>query len=161
MLIVGGGLRRDTPNNNRLKSCELYIREQDTFVLTVNEMNEGRSTATATELPDGNVIIIGGYGDDDILKSTEIYNPMFGTFTKGPEMNIKRVGHSATMLRNGKILICGSGSYEGHQNRVEFYDPITKIFTVGPPMLQYRRRHSATLLEDGRVLLCGGGTQVI
>ena len=104
------------------------------------------------------LLLLEGYGDDDILKSTEIYNPMFGTFTKGPEMNIKRVGHSATMLRNGKILICGSGSYEGHQNRVEFYDPITKIFTVGPPMLQYRRRHSATLLEDGRVLLCGGGT---
>jgi hypothetical protein len=158
VLIVGGGLRGDTQNNNRLKSCELYIREQDTFVLTVNEMNEGRSVATATELPDGNVIIIGGYGDDNVLKSTEIYNPMFGTFTKGPEMNFNRLGHSSTMLRNGKIIICGGASYEGHQNRVEFYDPITKIFTVGPSMLQYRRRHSATLLEDGRVLLCGGDT---
>src|SRR5260370_13357142 len=73
-------------------------------------MSTARDYATATLLPNGKVLIAGGFGDAGVLSSTELYDPATNTFAPSnatPEMNSARVADTATLLRNGKVLIAG------------------------------------------------------
>lgn len=68
---------------------------------------------TATLLPDGTVLIAGGYtrvgGNSSQTATTEIYDPATGSFTSGPTMKQGRFSHSATLLSDGRVLFVGGG----------------------------------------------------
>lgn len=153
-------------------SAELYDPATGTFTATGN-MTVTRASHTATLLPDGRVLIVGGYKDvpgdggqqPSVLLTAEIYNAATGAFTqtKG-SMSIARTGHTATPLVNGKVLIAGGADINPFYHvpkstaTAELYDPATDSFapTVGP-MHVARYQHAATLLSGGtRVLLTGG-----
>jgi hypothetical protein len=125
-----------------------------------------RAAHTATLLPDGRVILIGGCAVDgcttaEVEPSTEYFEPGAG-FTAGPAMVHPRSGHTATSLRDGRILVAGGWAREGTAPlaRAEVFDPATGAFselnhelTVGNGL--------AAALPDGRVLLAGeGGSEV-
>jgi hypothetical protein len=115
-----------------------------------------RAAHTATLLPDGKVLVAGGFaGDENSLASTEVFNPATSTFASAGNMNATRAGHTATLLRNGKVLIAGgyNGSYLAS---AELYDPTTRTFTQTSRMGSARSGHAATLLNNGKVLLAGG-----
>ena len=69
---------------------------------------------TATLLPDGTVLIAGGYtrvgGNSSQTATTEIYDPATGSFTSGPTMKQGRFSHSATLLSDGRVLFVGAAS---------------------------------------------------
>jgi hypothetical protein len=59
-------------------------------------MLEPRSGHTATLLPDGKVLIVGGMRrNQDFYRSSELYNPVTGKFQNAGDMAIPRVGHAA------------------------------------------------------------------
>jgi hypothetical protein len=121
-------------------------------------MLEPRSGHTATLLPDGKVLIVGGMRrNQDFYKSAELYDPAKGKFQLTGEMSIGRVGQVAVLLRSGKVLIAGGWIGHGTTDSAELYDPATGKFTVIANMTTRRARPSATLLTDGNVLLAGGG----
>ena len=121
-------------------------------------MLEPRSGQTATLLPDGKVLIVGGMRrNQDFYKSAELYDPATSKFQPTGEMSIGRVGQIAVLLRSGKVLIAGGWIGYGTTDSAELYDPATGKFTVIAPMTTRRARPSATLLTDGNVLLAGGG----
>lgn len=122
------------------------------------EMLQPRSGHTATLLPDGKVLIVGGMRrNQDFYKSAELYDPATGKFQLTGEMSIGRVGQVAVLLRSGKVLIAGGWiSSHGTTDSAELYDPVTGKFTVIAKMTTRRARPSATLLNDGNVLLAGG-----
>jgi Kelch motif len=77
-------------------------------------MNNARRLATATLLPNGKVLIAGGFDGANTLSSTELYDPVSNTFATAastPTMNAARFDATATLLPNGKVLIAG-----GNQN---------------------------------------------
>src|SRR5260370_19429453 len=81
-----------------------------TFAATTPVMNAARENATATLLPDGKVLIAGGFDNASALSSTEGYQPgpnRFEHTAKTPMMSTARGGATATLLRNGKVLIAG------------------------------------------------------
>src|SRR5271165_2091312 len=121
-------------------------------------MLEQRSGHSATLLPDGRVLIVGGMRrNQDFYRSAELYDPATGKFQPAGEMSIARVGQAAVLLRSGKVLIAG-GWTGGHSttDSAELYDPASGKFTVIAKMTTRRARPSATLLNDGNVLLAGG-----
>jgi Kelch motif len=131
---------------------------------TVSEtahMQIARASHSSTLLPDGRVLIAGGFGgsgtERDPYRSTEIYDPRTGSFQTAGNMTIGRSGHTATLLKNGKLLIAGgwTGRYNLRRS-AELYDPATGVFTPTGNMVIERAGNTAALLPDGKVLVAGG-----
>lgn len=107
-------------------------------------MHEPRAGQTATLLPDGEVLVAGGYHIDNTgryksSRSTELFNPTTNTWRPAAPMLAERYFATATLLTNGDVLITGgeryiSGSGGGFRPEVpaETYDPSTNIWTPFP-----------------------------
>ncbi len=123
-------------------------------------MTAGRAAHTATLLPDGRVLIAGGFrpqGTAEVpIASAELYDPRTNTFTPTGDMNEARSGHTATLLDNGQVLIAGGWSSAGRTPTAELYDAQTGRFRHAANMLGPRASMTATLLENGQVLIAGG-----
>jgi hypothetical protein len=113
----------------------------------------------AALLPDGRVLVAGGYNQNPgsvYLDSTEIYNPSTNSFSPGPTMSIKRYGPVAAPLPDGRVLI--AGGYDGNEetaNAVTF-NPSTGTFSPVGNLLQPLELASSAPLPDGRILIVGG-----
>jgi hypothetical protein len=129
----------------------------DAGVINVaRSMARQRAAHTATLLPDGKVLVAGGFaGDENSLASAEVFDPATSTFASAGNMNATRAGHTATLLPNRKVLIAG-GYHGSYLASAELYDPTTRIFTPTGGMVTARSGHVATLLNNGKVLLVGG-----
>jgi len=144
--------------------AETLAQEPGTFAPT-GSMLEGRVHHTATLLPEGQVLVVGGYKcnynffTDCILASAELYAPSTGTFASTGSMTTARTYHTATLLPNNKVLVTG-GYLDGSttSDSAELYDSVTGAFTPTATMMTARFSHTATLLLDGTVLVTGGGT---
>ncbi len=108
---------------------------------------------TATLLPNGKVLVAGGY-NGGALKSSELYDPVARTWspTTG-SLSVGRWNHTATLLNTGKVLVAGGGP-----TQCELYDPSTGTWsTTGAGALTTgRSNHTATLLPNDTVLVAGG-----
>jgi len=118
-------------------------------------LNRTRAGHTATLLPSGKVLIVGGYEAAGPLNTAELYDPSTGTWTSAGNLDTARAGHTATLLPNGKVLIVGGG-YDYEINSTELYDPATGTWTSTGNLNVARGSHTATLLPDGKVLVAGG-----
>ena len=125
-------------------------------IKAVRSMSTRRAAHTATLLPDGKVLVAGGFGgDENSIATVEVFDPATNTFRSTGSMNSARASHTATLLPNGKVLI--AGGYNGNYlASAELYDPSTRTFTSAGSMVTARSGHIATLLNDGKVLLAGG-----
>jgi uncharacterized protein YjbI with pentapeptide repeats len=132
-------------------------------------MSTGRAAATATRLPNGKVLVTGGFyttappppPGTQGLNTAEVYNPTSGTWSPAANtMATPRYYHSATVLPSGKVLICGG--YPGFatppvvDNTCQLYDPVANFFGAVFVMNRARAGHTATLLHNGQVLIAGG-----
>jgi WD40 repeat protein len=145
--------------SNALASAELYNPATGTWSVT-GSMHQGRSGlngagASATLLPDGQVLIAGGEDANfNLLASAELYNPATGKFTPTGSMTTPRVGQSATLLNNGQVLMAGGSN----ATTAELYNPATGKFTATGSMLSAHGTATGTLLPDGDVLVTGRAT---
>jgi hypothetical protein len=107
---------------------------------------------TATALPDGTVLVAGGY---DGSATAEVYLPRSGKWRMVGNMSTSRVDFTATLLQDGTVLAAGGWTGSGSLKTAEIYDPATLEWTTTPRMVHGHFDHTATLLEDGRVLVAG------
>lgn len=114
------------------------------------------STATATTLNDGRVLLIGTSPTGALHSFTAtngvaaaIYDPARGQsrLLEVPQ-TISSTGSTATLLRGGKVLVVGDGA--------QLYDAASDTWSAAGSVLVKRFGHTTTLLADGRVLAAGG-----
>ncbi len=136
----------------------LPVHGAELFVPT-GSMETSRYDHTATLLPNGKLLVAGGYNFDTALTSAELYDPATGKFTATGGMITERSGHTATLLPNGKLLMAGGVKYgiSGALSSAELYDPAKGTFTSTGSMGTARSHQTATLLPNGKVLITGGG----
>ncbi|HUU02941.1 MAG TPA: kelch repeat-containing protein [Myxococcota bacterium] len=110
---------------NSTTKINMFISACSNFTLTRGTLATARVFHTATALPDGRVLIAGGFStkvtdqictDGDCLRlaasdSIEIYDPTNGTFESGQELELvlgtPRAMHTATLLPDGRVLVTG------------------------------------------------------
>ena len=116
-----------------------------------------RQNHTATLLPDGKVLVAGGFDHiSGYLASAELYDPGSGTWMATGSLVTARFGHTATLLPNGKVLVVGGTLNFSQVPSAELYDPGTGTWTETGSPARARQGHTATLLGNGKVLVAGG-----
>jgi hypothetical protein len=131
------------------------------------DMYSPREGHTATLLPSGEVLIVGGMNRHSIvrhgvviwfldeLSSAELYHPDIGKFAVTGSCVHKRFLHTATLLLDGTVLVVG-----GLDNitDTELYQPSTGTWVLTRGGLNTPRvQHGITIqLQDGEVLVAGG-----
>jgi hypothetical protein len=98
-----------------------------------SEMAEGRVLHTATVLPGGQVLVVGGQqGDGTALASAERFDPASGAWTATPPLSRARASHTAVLLPGGQVLVAGGQDGAGRIAGVEVYDPASNRWTASP-----------------------------
>ncbi len=135
--------------------CAPCLGDSTGFVVT-GSLTEARAGHTATLLPDGRVLVVGGLGVASMVTTAELYDPTAGTWTAIEGIPAPPSYHTATLLPDGKVLV--AGGYYGFVSAPQAYlfDPATNEFTATGDLIHARDRHTATLLNDGRVLVAAG-----
>ncbi len=114
---------------------------------------------TATLLPDGNLLLVGGAGPDGRpLADVVVFDVQRNEPRSQATLNFPRSWHTATVLPDGTVLILGGVGRDGLVvAEAEIFDPVSgSLQTLGSGAPLPRAFHSATLLTDGRVLIAGG-----
>jgi WD40 repeat protein len=121
-------------------------------------MAVARDGPGAALLPDGRVLVVGGYHNPGGVyeASTEIYNPSTNSFSAGPPTPTELYAPAVASLPDGRVLI--AGGYDGSNivARADVFNPSTGTYSPVGPMLHARENTAAALLADGRILVVGG-----
>ncbi len=157
-VLVAGGQATGDARISALTSAELYDPATGMWSAT-GSMATPRDTFTATLLPNGNVLVVGGEGGGSTQLSTaELYNPGLGTWSATGGIAVARNSSTATLLPNGKVLLAGgsSGCCNVQYAIAELYDPALGTWSTTGSMTTARGFHTAALLASGKVLVAGG-----
>ena len=136
-----------------------------TFSAVPGELAYPRYAPTAAVLPNGKVLIAGGYNEESathFLSIAELYNPATGGFeTLLGEMTVRRDEQASVALPGGQVLVVGGYNFNGGKphnlKSVELFNPETNTFeTVAAEMAAERDGPGAALLANGKVLIVGG-----
>lgn len=116
-----------------------------------------RVQPAAVALPEGTVLVIGGWVDGRVSATTEIFDPSSGKSRPGPRLAGPRASPTVVRLADGRILIAGGYDGRAVQSGAQIFDPSSsKLGAVGA-LRTARSGATGTLLRDGKILLAGGG----
>lgn len=124
VLIVGG-----TDASYSLSSTELYdpTANPDGQSELSTYLNQDRRGHTATLLPSGEVLVVGGYQArhggpvDANLATAELRDATSGVWSLSGTMSTPRSGHTATLLPSGLVLVTGGGTATSATNSAELW----------------------------------------
>lgn len=131
--------------------------------LDVGPMDVSRFGHAAVLLPNGRVVIAGGWGGG---RRVEAYDPASGDWDNLPDLNQARHAHTMTLLRDGRLLV--AGGFDGSNvplTQVELLDANGSSWAAlpddaGTRLGEPRVNHAALALPTGDVVLVGGAPGV-
>jgi N-acetylneuraminic acid mutarotase len=129
-------------------------------------MSEPRAAQTATLLPDGRVLVAGGYngfvagvgGSHTSLDLAELFDASTDTWTRAASMLVPRSSQTATLLPDGRVLLIGGWEKRAageSGSTAEAYDPTSNSWSPVPVPAELQEVDSATPLPSGWVFLVG------
>ncbi len=123
-ILIAGGSEEYFWFPQGVKHSVLFFPESNA-TLPIEKMHKERAGHTATLMPDGNVLVLGGTdGQEDYIDDVEIYSPALRQFSAAGRMWKSRSHHTATLLPNGQVLVIGGTSFS---RAVELYEPSNPI----------------------------------
>ena len=162
----GGGGRTDPAT----WSAELYDPASGQWTETGPMQSPHWGGHTVTPLPDGTVLVAGGFplepigGNPGPTSAAQLFDPGSGHWTQTGSMTVPRTGQVATLLQDGSVLVVGgyvtSAGYmtgTGSTRKAEIFDPRTGRWARTASMTVVRVARTAALLPDGRVVVVGDG----
>jgi hypothetical protein len=107
VLITGGVIEASQVGYQPFaSSAELYDPRTGTFSPT-GSLNVARAAASAAKLPDGRVLIVGGWNGQSDIASAELFDATTGVLSPTASLNEARVGAMLVVLQDGKVLVAG------------------------------------------------------
>jgi N-acetylneuraminic acid mutarotase len=137
-----------------------------------NPMNKARAFFTANDLPNGNILVAGGYDGScqcaPNFPDSEIFNWQTGLWTVTTPMNSARAAAVSVGVPHGRVMVIGG--FDENFNvlaSAEIYDPGTSTWTLTAPMITARVEDFVAVVlnnnagghrgkSDTRVLVAGG-----
>ncbi|MCP4656222.1 MAG: hypothetical protein GY856_12485, partial [bacterium] len=156
-VLVAGGEN----NGSSLSSSQLYEYDyehpENGIWKPTGDLLPERTGHTATLLPSGKVLAVGGK-DTDYIWDAMLYDPSTGSWQGTGVDEGRRRRHTATLLPSGMVLVAGGQFDGGYLADVQLFDPNMGGGTWGSTasLNQGRARHTATLLPSGQVLVAAG-----
>jgi hypothetical protein len=144
------------------KSSVAVVNVVGTGFVAVGSLASARLQHTATLLPNGKVLIVGGGQGPDLIDGfsvvdqAELFDPAAASFS--PDGQSSHDAHTATLLETGDVLIAGgeTGWNSADTGAAELENAANGLFVATGSMVIARESQQATLLKDGRVLITGG-----
>ncbi|CAG8513282.1 10212_t:CDS:2 [Dentiscutata erythropus] len=157
-MYVWGGTSSVAPNYLNTDGT-MYILDLKSYFWVVNNLPTqpmGRQLHTATMVPDGRIVMIGGIFNPNISQ-LDIYDTIAGQWSQKTTLNGSTSGrwsHTATLATDGKSIII----FGGVSNNTNNIDGITilnltnyvwtSVYPSGNPPVQYPSSHTAVLYND-------------
>ncbi len=120
VLICGGmtyGAQQDVSD-----SAETYSPSSNNFS-TTSHMVQHRMLHSASLLPDGRILIVGGIGKfGEYITNAELFDPATNAFTSLPPMLHPRKSATAVSLGGGRVLIAGGSDEQGAVEESEIFE---------------------------------------
>lgn len=166
VLVSGGYAFDDAGKQVFLKAVEIYDPRTGDFTSLETGLHAARAGHTTHLLPDGRVLLVGGYAlvnaGITALKTAEIFDPTSGRFDF-LIMNHARMEHASVALPNGVVVVAGGVTEKGAspQNTIELFLPTAppgKEFSLaqGVTLKTARAGHAGIAVSPDRVLFIGG-----
>ncbi|WP_177142528.1 kelch repeat-containing protein [Variovorax sp. YR216] len=146
-VLAVGGLDSEPIASRFLSSAELFDPTTGQWTPT-GSMSVARGNHTATLLPNGRVLVVGGVSGA-AGRVAELYDPATGQWT--PAGSLSNAHQGGVLLPNGKVL-----AYGGESAVSELYDPLTDTWSLSGSMSVRDLPAFAVLLPTGKVLSAGG-----
>jgi hypothetical protein len=150
-VLLAGGFSGSVFGGGLTDTAEIFDPATGSFTPTAPKTTP-RYRHAAALLPDGRVLVTGGWNGRATLATAELYDPVRGVWTPVAPMAGRRVGHTITRLPDSTLLVAG-GRFAAVAER---FDPVTGRFLPTGLLAEPRQSHTATLLPAGRVLIVGG-----
>src|SRR5436309_12430119 len=105
MVLAAGG---ENLGRDQTDTAELYNPQTGTWRYTAHKMTMPRAAHTATLLPDGRVLLAGGFlPSGDNLNTAEIFDPTTEQFQPVASLNEARRSNPAVALSDGRVMVVG------------------------------------------------------
>jgi len=150
-VLVIGGSRGENTLSTAIDRFDPALRS----FTRLGTLRTGRAGHTATRLPDGRILVLGGATGLQIGNVADLVDERTGAVSHGGTLVRPRNGHAAVALADGRVLVVGGLN----DNTAEIWEPATNTFRLVGPMQHSREWPTATLLADGRVLVAGGHSE--
>jgi hypothetical protein len=157
VMVVGG----DGPGTGDTATAYVYDP-------TANSWSPAGSMSVAREpgrfgavvLPDGDVLVAGGYDITTGLShaAADRYDVATNTWLTLPSLAEARNGNSLEPLPDGRVLVIGGKNGGTIRSSTEVFDPATNSWSSGPSLATARWAHTTHGLGLGQIVALGGRT---
>lgn len=158
VLVTGGHQLTGDGSTVALSSAELYDPASNSWA-KAPRMRVPRDNHTATSLPDGRVLVVGGGTRTAGFEAgAETYDAAANSWSSAGRLKEPRAFHATTLLPAGDVLAVGGLNDCGALSSAQIFSASSGRWRPARSLRTPRGQLRATAFRDGQVIVTGGAT---